>query len=865
MIGRMAELTALKSAFCTSAEKHQLSVVTVVGEAGLGKSRLLREFQVWLKALPNCRASLFCGRGKPETTSQPFSLIRDVLRSRFEIQDSDAANIARAKFEQGYASLLGDSEQGLREQSHKIGRALGFDFLVPGNIPDPLQDGLQTRHEIFQGLGILFTGHGSVNGREPGAAETSGRSLVLLLDDLQWADDDSLDLVTYLADNCQSARIMILALARPSLVERRPAWGEGIKNHARLELEPLSLRESEMLVETLMNPAQEVPDAIRETILADAGGHPFYIEEIIKVLIEKSVILPRPGGWEFDANRLAVMPVSATLRGVLRARLDGLPTPERQVIQCASVVGSVFWDNTVESLCKDLHWPEVPQETSKRGVSEILADLCRKDFINRRESSGFSGTVEYAFKHELLRDVIFETMPKKSRCEHHAQVAAWFLDHSGDRTREFSGLVAVHSEQAGQWATAAEWYGQAGEHAWNSFAPGAASDYFQKAVNLYLSTPENRERKAPVAWYEGLSKALTATGRFTDALASCRQVAVMAEQAGDIAGEARAWNGMAYLHERCAEYRASIEAAEKAALLAQRAGDQSGDEVVRSFYLKGWALYRMSDAPAVLALAAKILDLCERLEKRNWMANCFNLFGVANLQLGRYREAERYFNQALALCLESGERRYACRMFSNLGECARLQSDFTRAASLYQQALNLAREIGDRPGEVLYLSNLGGARLGLNQFQEAELDLRQAIAMRGLSKSVGVSETYTFLAQACLGQGKLPEALAAARQAVLIGLQMENPLEQAGSWRALGEVLAAMAQSGAVSNIVLESGAAQLNCDADYCFAESIQLFQAIGATDELARVVQLRERCRSQSTAPGNSIPRRADGMTGG
>ena len=861
MIGRMAELAALESAFCTSAEKHQLSVATVIGEAGLGKSRLLREFQGWLKGLPHTEISLFCGRGKLETAAQPFSLIRDMFRSRFEIQDSAAANVARAKFEQGYVSLLGGSEQALREQSHKIGRALGFDFPVSANTPDLLQDGQQARHQIFQGLENLFTGLGSGHGVGLRAPETSGRSVVLLLDDLQWADDDSLDLVTYLADNCQSARIMILTLARPSLLERRPAWGEGIKNHVRVELEPLSHRESEMLVETLMNAAQEVPAAIRETILADAGGHPFYIEEIIKVLIEKGVILRRGGGWEFDANRLAVMPVSATLRGVLRARLDGLPLLERQVIQCASVVGSVFWDNAVESLCKDLDCPQVPQETtSKRGVPEILADLCRKDFIFRRESSGFSGTAEYTFKHDLLREVVFETIPKKSRCENHARVAAWFVEHSGDRSREFSGLVAVHFEHADQLAAAAEWYGQAGEHARNSFAPGAASDYFQKAVNLYVSTPENRGRSAPLAWHEGLSNALAAAGRFTEGLASWRQVAVMAGQAGDIAGEARAWNGMAVLQECCAEFRASIEAAEKAALLARCAGEQCGDEVVRSLYLKGWALYRMSDAPAVLALAAQTLELCERLGKRNWLANCFNLFGVANLQLGRYREAESYFNQALALCLKSGDRRYASRTFSNLGECARLQSDFTRAASLYLQSLTLAREIGDRPAEILILSNLGGARLGLNQFQEAELDLRQAIAIRGVSKSVYVSETYTFLAQACLGQGKLPDALAAARQAVLIGLQMENPHEQAGSWRALGEVLTAMAQSGAASNIVLESAAAPLICDADHCFAESARLFQAIGATDELARVVQLRERCRSQSGPVDNSNPQRAN-----
>jgi tetratricopeptide (TPR) repeat protein len=174
-----------------------------------------------------------------------------------------------------------------------------------------------------------------------------------------------------------------------------------------------------------------------------------------------------------------------------------------------------------------------------------------------------------------------------------------------------------------------------------------------------------------------------------------------------------------------------------------------------------------------------------------------------------------------------------------------VQGDCERAVSLYQKALEFAQEIGDRPAEMLYLSNLGGARLGLNQFKDAETDLRQAIAIRGRSKSCGLSETYGFLAQACLGQRKLPEALEAARQAVNIGLQMENPLEQAGSWRALGQVLAALTESGQPRPAPLQIGSSLVECDPDRCFAESLRLYQAIGAVDEQARTSQIRAQCR--------------------
>jgi predicted ATPase len=828
MVGRESELDILTSAFRAAAERRELRMVTILGEAGIGKSRLLREFQRWLQVTQDYRASLFWGRAEPETAAQPFALIRDVFRSRFEIPDSDPLHLAREKFERGLADLLANREGGAKFKPGRIGQLLGFDFSATREAPDLLQESQPARHQIFQNVGDLFAFLGSAKSHRDAGGPTK-RAVVLVLDDLQWSDDDSLDLVTHLAKNFQGAPLMILTLARPALLERRPAWRESLAGHQRMDLEPLSSRESEMLVEAIMSQSPEVPAAIRETILADAGGNPFYIEEIIKVLLDKKVILPEAGGWRFDAHGLATMPMSATLRGVLRARLEGLPMPEREVIQCASVVGHVFWDSAIESLSRT-------GSAAKSALAEILAGLCRKDLIHRRESSGFAGAVEFIFKHELLRDVAFESLPKQVRRDHHARVAAWFAEHIGDRIREFAGLVAVHFERAGQLAEAADWYGQAGDQAWNSFAPGAAIEYFQKAISLFPSAPPGKCLK----WHEGLSNVLTTEGRFNEALASYGKVCALAETTGDSAAQARAWNGIAYLHERCADNRASIAAAGKSEALARLGGAECGDELIRALYLKGWACYRLSDAPAVLALAAQTLQLCEQFGRRRWMASSYKLYGVANLQLGHYPEADHYFEKALALSHEFGDRRNAGAMFSNLGESARLRGDFARAAELYQKALEVAREIGDRPSEMIYLNNLGGARLGLAQFREAETDLRQAIAITGVPKTCSLAETYSFLALACLGQQKLPAALEAAQQAVVIGQQTENPLELAGAWRTLGQVLAALARTGGVENASVQRRWALPFSDGKSCLAESLRIYEAIGAAKEQTRTLQM-------------------------
>src|SRR5262249_35838560 len=147
--------------------------------------------------------------------------------------------------------------------------------------------------------------------------------------------------------------------------------------------------------------ASHLPAALCETILEGAGGNPFYIEELIKVLIEKEVIVTAPNLWRIQTERLALAPVSPSLNAVLRAGLDGLPSVERSLLQAASVVGHVFWDS---ALCP----PGLENQDSVSGLETALDSLCRKELIHRREFSGFTRTVEYSFKHELLRNVAYD-------------------------------------------------------------------------------------------------------------------------------------------------------------------------------------------------------------------------------------------------------------------------------------------------------------------------------------------------------------------------------------------------------------------------------------------------------------------------
>ena len=849
MIGREQELKRLQAALLSVMEQRESQMFTIVGEAGIGKSRLVRGFSRWLELLPQT-VRLFCGRATAEMTGLPFALFRDVFSSRFEIQESDPAAVAREKLQTGMMALLTASAnppawsgEETVQQAQFVGQLIGLDFSASPGLRDILVDPEQIRHRAFHHLTQFFTTISQ--GPPPHPAAPGVKAAILMIEDTHWSDDGSLELIEHLARTCIGAPVMILCLARPTLFERRPSWGEGLPAHARLDLAPLSRREGHELVESILRKASEIPPALHELIAGRAEGNPFYIEEIIKMLIDRKVIQTGEKQWRIEADQLIGTPVPPTLTGVLQARVDGLPSLEQAVLHRASVVGRVFWDGAVE------HLSSAAEVTPANGtvaratlalpeIQEALAGLHRKELIQRRESSAFAGVVEYTFKHELMRTVTYERVLRKSRRGYHAKVAQWLIQHSGERIDEFGGLVAAHFELAGEVNEAAEWYGRAGQQARAGYAPTAALEYFRKALALWPATGAAGE-SAPVKqieWHEGAGEALGALARFVEALAAYEQMRAVAETRGDLIAQARAWNGLAYLHERLGDNRASVGAAQRAEILARDAGESGRHERIKALHLKGWAHYRMGDAPAVLALGEQTLKLCQEAGERGGMATSFKLHGVAHLQLGHFLQSDDFFKKGLALCQEFGDQRNAAAMWSNLGESARLRGDYHAAAGLYQKALALARQIGHRGSEVIYLSNLSGARLGLRQFEEAEADLRQVIVLTGAPNSCTLAETYSFLAEACLGQGKLTEALEAAQHGVALGQESENHLDLGGAWRALGKVAAGMKKRRADARHATAAPGTPV-AEPHACFTESLRVFQQINAEGEEARTLR--------------------------
>jgi class 3 adenylate cyclase/tetratricopeptide (TPR) repeat protein len=810
MIGRESELQALIEMLRETIEEREPRVVTILGEAGLGKSRLMFEFTSAVELLPD-RVRVFAGRAHQEMPTLQFALVRDLFASRFGIQESDSADVKRSKFETGMGVFLGEGEES-RMMTHIVGQLIGFDFSASPFVKPVLSNARQIRDRALRYATEFMR------------RVTAELPALVLLEDIHWADHGSLDFVDHVTRTCAGARLFVLCLARPTLLERRPSWGEGMTHHDRIELRPLTKRQSRQLVEEILKQSESVPEVLREVVVGSAEGNPFYVEELIKMLIDQGVIQPAADRWRIDARRLVEVRVPPTLTGIIQARLDRLSRWERVVLQRASIVGREFWREAIGRM------GEEPGES----LSQALESLRGKELIYRHESSQFEGDTEFTFKHALLRDVTYESVLRRDRVAWHRVVAGWLVERSGDEGDRFAAVIADHFERAGVAWEAAEWYGRAARHEQRAYAHETAIEYYRRAIDFAseaqaVSGESGRGRR--IEWYRGMAEALGVLARFDDAIDAYEKMRAAAAAAGDKVAEARAWNGRGFIEQRKGDYQGLLASAERAEELAAEAGDAPEARIERVV-----ALVRMSDGYFRLgaareqeALATRALELATELGEGalREKALSLKLLGMANQVAGRFEEARHRKEEALEIFRRMGDHQTVGMMLNSLGETLRLKGNYTTARDRYQEALSIARETGHLPEQILCLSNLAGARLGLGEFAEAERLLREAIALAGPAGYHVLPEAYRFLAEACLGQNRVEEALEAARLALTLSRD-ESPDHLGHAWRVLGRV------AGRVGPVEIGGEAWTPNA----CFEESARIFEGSEMDSERARTL---------------------------
>jgi predicted ATPase/class 3 adenylate cyclase len=733
MVGREAELERLQDALTTAIEDRERQLLTVVGEAGLGKSRLIDEFNNWLELMPQT-VFYFKGRASPSMQNQAYSLLKDMFAFRFNIQEDDPPHVVRQKIDQGVAEI---DQQHLRVEAkpsltpleietraHFIGRLLGYDFHESPRLEDGFgESGEVGRAQQFRDRALAYLS-------DYFKALAIQGPVVMLLEDLHWADESSLEVFAYLASYLSRLPVMILCAARPSLYERYPQWGVGQPFHVRLELQPLSRRDSRRLVEEILQKVGEVPEELRELVVANAEGNPFYIEELIKMFIEDGLILKDGERWQVDATRLAVVRVPPTLAGVLQSRFDSLKPDERLLLQRASVIGRTFWDQALAALSEQSEstTEQDPQTTNLQPIFSTLAALRAREMIYNRPESSFDQTQEYLFKHTLLRDVTYESVLKRQRRVYHAHAARWLekVTQRSQRANEYAALIAEHYDRAGESQPALTWYRRAGELAAAHFANAEAVRLFNRCLELTPAGDHSarydllidREKILDLQGFRpAQDQDLQALGSLVKELddgstgASRRRAEVLLRRS--------------HFCEVQGDLQNAVVLAQQAIPEAQAAGDVRLE--IAGYLMVSGGYWRKADYIAARLPSERALALAEATGIVGLKADALRNLGVIAEGLGDYAGARANFEEALLLKRSEGDRRGESMALNSLGIIAFSQQDFTSSRLYLEQSLKLRREIGDRRGENSTLHNLGLVAYFLGEPVEARAYFSQTL------------------------------------------------------------------------------------------------------------------------------------------
>ncbi len=777
MIGRQAELEQLQQAFRQAAAGSGCRMVTIIGEAGVGKSRLLYEFENWLELLPH-PVRYFKGRASPERRPLPHALLHDLFAFRFNIQDSDSSETVRQKFEAGIIETLGQSDEN-RMKAHLLGQLLGFDFSGSPFLQTLHQDARQLRDRAVIYLNEYFE------------AEASQAPTVIFLEDIHWADLSSLEAVEQLVVTTaahEHVPLLVVSLARRNLDQRWPNWGQDWPFHSRILLNLLDETNSQQLVNDVLQKVADLPDVLRSAITSRSGGNPLFIEELVKMLIENGVILIGDDHWQVQAERLADLQVPPTLTGLLQARLDLLPAQERQALQWAAVMGRIFWDQVVAMI------GQADGRVDGAAIAESLSGLRGKEMVFRRPNSSFAGAEEYIFKHALQRDVVYDSILKRKRRGYHALAADWLMAQAGAGPAFSAGLIAGHLEAAGRGEQAVAYLIQAGEQAARRYAPAEAEGYFSRALAL-IPPHALEERYQLLRQREQVYDLQGKRNLQAEDLAALEKLAA---QLGDSLRQAQVALRRATYAQAISDYPAEMKASQEAIRLAQ---DLPETLLVAEGHLHwGQALVRQGEYLAVHTHFETALQLSHSAQDQPASADAVRLqadglrnLGILSYYQGDYAAAMDYYEQSLITSQRLGDRRSDGAALNNLGVLSLAMGDYGGARAYYERALRMFRETGDRRNQAMLLSNLGAVCYYQGDYAGAMANNQPALALfRETGDRRGEASVLADLALFAHHLDDQPSALGYSQQAVQLSQEIGARDRYADALFRLGHALTSL-------------------------------------------------------------------------
>ena len=627
-IGREIDLAILKGIFDKTVAANSPQLVTVVGEPGLGKSRIVAELGAYIDTEPEL-ITWRQGRCLPYGEGITFWALGEIVKAHAGILESDAPDVATSKLD--VVLPEGDERPWFRQRLLPL---LGIEATSTAE-----------REELFTAW-RRFLEH---------VAEEY--PTVLVFEDLHWADDAMLAFLEHLADRAEAVPLLVIGTARPELFERHPEYANGLRNATPINLVPLSEEETARLVSALLE-TTVIPAELQQPILDRAGGNPLYAEEFVRLLSDKDLLVKKGASWELREG--AEVPFPDTVQALIAARLDTLPPDTKSMLADAAVIGKVFWAGAIADM----------GERDLTDVTDTLRELSRKELVRLARRSSIEGEAEYAFWHVLARDVAYGQLPRASRASRHVAAATWIESKAPERVEDLADVLAYHyatalelARAAGQTeqvseleAPALKFLSLAGERALGLDTTAALAN-LERALALAL--PGHPERPRALVRF---GDAAFHAGRYTEAAAALDEAIETFRADGEIPEAAHAMGTLSSLLRLPGDPRQWTLPAEALRLLeplgpsAELVGALT--EVAVVDVLQG----RSEDA---IRTAERALVLAEELGLPR-PARALGYRGMARGNLGDPRGL-RDFREAIELATEAGQGREVALLHNNLG------------------------------------------------------------------------------------------------------------------------------------------------------------------------------------------------------
>jgi predicted ATPase len=513
LVARAAEMRELDRAYGFARDNKQTRTVTVVGAPGIGKTRLVRDFFVRAR---EAGAAPRVYRGAAREGGAAYEVVARVLRARFGIVEGMDADAAKAQIRAQLAAVLEDRKVG--DVAYFLGQLLDLDF-QGSPLTSAVEGDPQQVRSMRRALIKSFLETDASKGDEP---------RVIVFDDLQWAHDDSLDLLGSLVDTLR-APIFVVCITRPEMLVRREGWRRhGGERHTLIELSPLGDADAAAVMHDLLSPCGESPDLDKlvESAVVLAGGNPAQLEQIVRMYHDVGVLEATDAfeeeRWSVHPEKLEAVRLPLSVQDAVQARIAALAVDQRDLLERAAVMGGVFW---LGGLVATRRQDESPPEAWEGGetadvlvVRQLLSDLVERDYVLRLPDGTFAGDEEYVFKHNLEREALEHSTPPARARRYHRAIADWLAFRENvEASEENLEMLARHRERADEPALAAAWYVKAADVARSRYANAKAAELYSKGLAM-LERSEQTDADVRLRALHHYGDVLQSLGRNDEAL-----------------------------------------------------------------------------------------------------------------------------------------------------------------------------------------------------------------------------------------------------------------------------------------------------------------------------------------------------------